>query len=233
MNLLAIDASTDTLTLAILANGQRFHYAEKVGNQHSEHILPQIRQLLTAANLELAALDAIVFGQGPGGFTGLRISCAVAQGLAYVHQLPIIAIPSLDAVAAQTQAERVFVCMDARMSEVFWACYENGIRISPLAVNKPADIELSGALAGAWQSIGTGYTPYQTLFTPQALQALAATTLVATPCANRLIDLALTGRYPSIRAEEADLLYVRNNVAMTLLEQQEAKRKPAHDAPTQ
>ena len=88
MRILALDTSTEYLSLALQLDGQVLHFDALAGQSHSLQILPQIRALLNKANIELAGLDGIAFGAGPGSFTGVRIACGIAQGLAFGAILP-------------------------------------------------------------------------------------------------------------------------------------------------
>ncbi|MDP1092203.1 tRNA (adenosine(37)-N6)-threonylcarbamoyltransferase complex dimerization subunit type 1 TsaB, partial [Klebsiella pneumoniae] len=88
-------SSTETMALALVTPGQTVVFEAAGGAQASARMLPEIRALLAAAGLALADLDAIAFGQGPGAFTGLRTACAVAQGLAFGLDNPVLAIDSL------------------------------------------------------------------------------------------------------------------------------------------
>ncbi|OHU85447.1 MULTISPECIES: tRNA (adenosine(37)-N6)-threonylcarbamoyltransferase complex dimerization subunit type 1 TsaB [Pseudoalteromonas] len=127
-NLLAIDASTEALSLALYFNGQTYRYFEECPQQHSQKILPQIEQMLDKANCQLKDLDGIVFGRGPGSFTGVRISVAIAQGLAYSCDLPLVGVSTLEAMALQAvrelKVEQVISGIDARMGEIYLAQYE-------------------------------------------------------------------------------------------------------------
>jgi len=127
MRLLALDTSTEACSAALmLDDGIRLRF-EITERSHAELILPMIDSLLAEAGIELASLDGLAFGRGPGGFTGLRIAAGVAQGLAYGAGLPVAPISSLAAVAEQVEAgegERILVCNDARMGELYWAAFE-------------------------------------------------------------------------------------------------------------
>ena len=92
INFLALDASTEALSLVLNYNGQTFHHFEECPQQHSQKILPLVDELLNKANCRLNDLDVIGFGQGPGSFTGVRISVAIAQGLAYACKLPLVGV---------------------------------------------------------------------------------------------------------------------------------------------
>ncbi|UGA36611.1 tRNA (adenosine(37)-N6)-threonylcarbamoyltransferase complex dimerization subunit type 1 TsaB [Chromobacterium haemolyticum] len=142
MKLLAIDCSTSFLSLAIDNGSRIFSFHEKVEQKHAERALPELARLLEQAELRLEQLDAIAFGQGPGSFTGLRIACGLAQGLAFSAGIPVIGIPTLDNVAQQAGAGTVLVCLDARMQQVYSACYRvaEGAapeRLDPISVGAP------------------------------------------------------------------------------------------------
>ena len=93
------------------------------GQAHSETLLPLLAELLAEGQLSLPQIDAIAFGCGPGAFTGLRVACGVAQGLAVAAELPVLPVVSLEAMAAASGAESVLSLLDARMHEVYCAHY--------------------------------------------------------------------------------------------------------------
>jgi len=131
--LLALDSATESLALALAADGKLFLREEEGGAQASTRIVPLVHELLAEAGRRLADVDAIAFGRGPGAFTGLRTACAVAQGLAFGAGKPVLPIDSLLIVAedARAQAEAagtpqpasLWVAMDARMDEIYAAQY--------------------------------------------------------------------------------------------------------------
>src|SRR5215211_4788798 len=99
MKLLAFDTSTQWLSVACMADDAWITRAELAGQAHSERLLPLVDSMLREAGITLADLDAIAFGAGPGSFTGVRIACGVAQGLGFGAQLPLVPIPTLEALA--------------------------------------------------------------------------------------------------------------------------------------
>ena len=144
MKLLAIDSATERLALAAIDDGRAPGAALARASCRIEHLdldggaaasaqaLPMLMALLQRAGWTFADLDAIAFGRGPGGFTGLRTACAVAQGLAYGQGLPVVPVDSL-AIVAEDAARHaglaagavVWVAMDARMDEIYAGCYRD------------------------------------------------------------------------------------------------------------
>jgi tRNA threonylcarbamoyladenosine biosynthesis protein TsaB len=142
--LLALDAATESLHLAVW-RGDVLHARVLAGGaQASINLLPAIAELVEQAGARLQDLDAIGFGRGPGAFTGLRTACAIAQGLAVGLDRPLVALDTLAAVAesAHRQAgfERVWTLLDARMGEAYAACWQ---------WHGPADWRLATDPAGA------------------------------------------------------------------------------------
>jgi len=127
--LLAFDTSTEALSVALHCDAGTWVWNGPGGAAASAQLLPQIRKLLQQAGVELAQLQAIAFGNGPGAFTGLRTACAVAQGLALGAALPVLPVDSLLVVAEGVRAEHrdasadIDVVMDARMGEVYAGRY--------------------------------------------------------------------------------------------------------------
>jgi tRNA threonylcarbamoyladenosine biosynthesis protein TsaB len=119
MRFAAIETSTEWCSVAVWADGEIAALERRAGNRHSELALPMLEALLGKAKI-----DAVAFGAGPGAFTGLRIACALAQGLAYARNLPVIGVSTLEALAQESGAARVVACLDARMREVYYAALE-------------------------------------------------------------------------------------------------------------
>jgi tRNA threonylcarbamoyladenosine biosynthesis protein TsaB len=129
VKLLALDTATACCSAALLLEDRLLSRSRLLQRGHAEHILLMIDELLRTGSVTLAELDAVAFGRGPGAFTGLRLAASVAQGLAFGAGLPVVPVSDLRAVAQQAFAaadclERVLVCTDARMQEVYWACFE-------------------------------------------------------------------------------------------------------------
>src|SRR5471032_2163673 len=99
MKILAIDTSANACSVALLINNETLSSHKVIPMQQAQLILPMIEELLLTANITLNQLDALAFGCGPGSFTGVRIAASVAQGLAVAHDLPVISVSSLQALA--------------------------------------------------------------------------------------------------------------------------------------
>ena len=224
MNLLALETSTEYLSLALLVDGKTLSFEANAGQTHSQLILPQIQVLLSAANLQLIDLDGLAFGAGPGSFTGVRIAAGVAQGLGFGASLPVAGICTLLALAEESGACKVISCLDARMGEVYHAAYEK-IEMQWHAVIAPGlyKPEAVPALPGAdWIGVGSGwqaYAPQLNAIYSGQLQDVEGTLL---PTASAILRLALP-RFASgeaLPASAALPIYIRNRVALKTAERE-------------
>jgi tRNA threonylcarbamoyladenosine biosynthesis protein TsaB len=224
MKLLAFDTSTQWLSVACGEGDAWATRGEKAGQAHSERLLPLIDDVLAEAGWSLADLDAIAFGAGPGSFTGVRIACGVAQGLALGADLPLIPVPTLEALAHAAWrahgAARVLACLDARMREVYVAAYERVAdrwepRVAP-AVLAPAMVALPD-VAAPWFAAGDGFLAYPELVSALHLPASDGTLV---PDARDIAALALPrlAAGEAVDAAHALPLYVRHRVALTTAE---------------
>ena len=146
---LAIDTATPAVTAGIVCDGDLL--AERVSvdaRAHAERLTPNMLAALAEAGLQMADLQAVVVGCGPGPFTGLRVGMATAAAYGHALGIPVYGVCSLDAIGGQTTGE-MLVVTDARRREVYWARYRDGVRIDGPAVGAPADVDPSGARAVA------------------------------------------------------------------------------------
>ena len=223
MNLLAFDTSTDTLSIAVERDGTVWQHTGPGGAQASATLIPAVVRLLDQAGLDFARLDAIVFGRGPGSFTGLRTACAVAQGLALGsgggRGIPVLPIDTLAALAEQARLQhgctQVMAVLDARMDEVYVARYQwqagawHGDS-SAFGLCKPEAV----LVEPGWTVAGNAQAAYGERLAP------AATHVHALPTAAALLSLApaLLAAGAAVGAEHALPLYVRDKVAKTTAE---------------
>lgn len=214
MKLLAIDTSTERATVAIVVNGKIYSEEQEGMRQHAKLLLPMIERLLELAELSCNQLDAIVFGCGPGSFTGLRVACSVAKGLAYANDLPLYPVSSLAAIAYEAyqtpvSGAHVLAMVDARMHQVYWG-YFTGESFDVMAqVTSAPDIVLPSAnpiiLAGA------GFEAYTTQL-PKAVQSQIIKQSTIFPDAKAMIRLVQSGQIKAVSAEDALPVYVRDQV---------------------
>lgn len=213
MNLLAIDASTELSSVAVLAGDAL--YAEDLSSQktHAQLLLPLIDRLMQQAQLELADLDGIIFGCGPGSFTGLRIACSIAKGLAYAHQLPLIPVSCLGAIAQSAREQYpnmpVLAVLDARMNELYWSYFPPEALIAEDKLNAAADILV--ALASELVLAGVGIEEYWPSL-PADLQAMIKVKLPLYPNAAAMIRLMQNAAIAPVPIGDAQPIYVRNQV---------------------
>lgn len=131
MKILALDTATEACSVSLGLNDHRIDRYLELERGHGEHLLPMIDAVLAEGGVALSALDAIAFGRGPGGFTGVRLAASVAQGLAFGAGLGVVPVSDLAAVGQRAiqlspGAQSVLVVNDARMREVYWARFAVG-----------------------------------------------------------------------------------------------------------
>lgn len=213
MNLLAIDTSTNHLTVALSVNGVLYSEEQSCLRQHALSLLPMIERLLISATISQSQLEGIVFGCGPGSFTGLRIACSVAKGLAYAHDLPLFPVSSLLSIASAVEVDATFgilAMIDARMGEVYWAYYPPGdLTHAPEWVTKASNIvlpkEVPIAIAGC--DLGDFITQM-----PHAVQMKIKKTSIIFPNAAAMIRLVEKNIIQPKTPVDAMPKYVRNQV---------------------
>jgi tRNA threonylcarbamoyladenosine biosynthesis protein TsaB len=227
VRILGIDTTTEACSAALLSADALFVRAEEPGRGHGDRILTMVDEVLAEGGVALGSLDAIAACVGPGAFTGVRICVAVAQGLAFGAGLPVVPVSSLEALAFERMrrgATRVMACLDARMNEVYWACYRADavrglIACAGPALGAPASVALPlDALnpGGGYAGVGRGLGAYPKL-RELAHLGIEAADLSALPGARAVAELgalrlaAGEGIDPSALAP----LYLRDNVALT------------------
>jgi tRNA threonylcarbamoyladenosine biosynthesis protein TsaB len=223
LNLLALDTSTEYCSVAILRDEMLTHRDAHAVQRHSELILPMIEEILRASGLALAQLHGIAFGAGPGSFTGLRIACGVAQGLAFGTGLRVVPVGTLMALAEEAGASRVIACLDARMGEVYHAAYrreaDRWLEVIAPAVGRVQSMpELE---EGGWFGCGNGFAVYAEALAKRYDGQLVGLAPTLHPHARSIARLALpllaAGR--ALAPEEAVPVYVRDKVAFKMHEQ--------------
>lgn len=218
MRRLAIDTSTLACTVALQLDDVLIERYEEQPREHTRLLMPMIREVLTEAGTDLASLDAIVLGNGPGSFIGMRIAASVAQGLAHGAGLNIVPVSSLAAVAAQVfmegDAERVAVAQDAHLQEIYLGLFARSAKGLPklLCDERLHAVGAIAELQGNEKCVvaGHGWLRY-----PEHLAANAATLAgpptVLYPRARYL--LAISANSPERLPEHVEPAYLRHKVA--------------------
>jgi len=217
MNLLAIDTSSEKATVALSVNGQITSDEQREARQHAQYLLPMVERLLTQSKCSLAQLDGIVFGQGPGSFTGLRIACSVVKALAYAHDLPVYPVSSLAAIAyeanqvakAKHDNYTILAVIDARMKQLYSGEYaKDSFDTEPLVCDA-ANICLSST--SPIILAGIGFEDYLDDL-PESITERIIDKLTIAPNAAAMINLVQLGLIKAVKAVDALPVYVRNQV---------------------
>lgn len=244
MNLLAFDTSTDTLSIAVQrggSGGALWQYQGAGGAQASNSLIATLLDLLQQAQLRLSDLDAICFGSGPGSFTGLRTACAVAQGLAFGANVPVLPVDSLLCVAetarhaqlADQLQGQVLALLDARMDEIYVARFafsgSQWQRLSEASLLRPEALALQATQPGTVLA-GNVFEVYA----PRLALQGAARCIAALPSASAMLRLApqLLAQGRAVPAAEALPTYIRDKVAQTTDERAAIKAAQAAAAQT-
>jgi tRNA threonylcarbamoyladenosine biosynthesis protein TsaB len=212
MRFAAIETSTEWCSLALWVDGELAGAEQRAGHRHAELALPMLERLLVQARLKMADLQAVAFGAGPGAFTGLRIACGLAQGLAYARGLPVIGIPTLEALAEECGAPHVVACLDARMGEVYYSALERraGRWQETIAAQCVALDKAPRPPGSGWVGCGSGFAerglPWLDAVYPDVHPGAVAVARLAAPrlAAGEGVDAA-----------QAAPRYLRDKVALT------------------
>lgn len=224
MKLLAIDTSSLACSVALSVDGEILEQHEEQAREHTRLLTPMIRDVLADAGLVTTQLDAIVLGNGPGSFIGMRIAASLAQGLAHAAGLEIVPVSSMAAVAAQVFAEsdanEVIVAQDAHMSEVYLGGFRRGADDLPVPLfpeclhTQTAIEELDASTAHRRVAAGFGWQRYPGLATANE-DLIGQTSSVLHPRARFLVPLGESGLEKGGAVDPKDLVpaYLRSKVA--------------------
>lgn len=232
---LALDTAQEDCAAALLRDGKLLAVrCEHVGNRHAECVLGLIDAVLAEAGETKANLSAVAFGAGPGSFTGLRVACGVAQGLAWALRLPVLAVSNLEAAAllaarekGLAPGERIFVANDARMNECYAALYEvcdpaTGryfTRLTEPALLKPEAVPAAAREGGAKLVAGSAPVQFPEVFDATRLEGIELYPRTASaPEEIALLGEAMFRRGEAVEPQAAAPIYVRNRVALTMAE---------------
>ena len=218
MKILALETSTELCSAALWLDGTVDAREVVAGQRNSELLLPMVEALLAAHQLAAVDLDGVAFGAGPGAFTGVRIACGVAQGIAFGIDVPVAAIGTLLALAQAAGVTRVVCCLDARMGEIYHAAYEKRgdewHEVRAPGLYKPA--AAPDLPAGKWTGCGSGFAAFRDELAARYAGSLDRVIAGLTPHAREIAVLAARqfARGGAVAAAAALPLYVRNKVAL-------------------
>ena len=223
MNFAAVETATEWCSVALWCDGEIVSLERRAGNRQGEFVLPMLSNLFESAHLHMKDLDGIAFGAGPGAFTGLRIACGVAQGLALALDLPVIGVSTLEATAEESGADRVIVALDARMHEVYYAAFEKSAgswtQTLPAACVAPDAVDVPEGKG--WLGCGSGFAVYRNRIEPRLAAACERIAPDIRPSAVAVARLAAP-RFAAGEGVDAALAqprYIRDKVAQTTAEQ--------------
>ena len=236
MNYLAIDASTEACSVALQVNGKLYSRYDLCPQSHSLRLLPMVDEVLTEAGIKLSQCDGLIFGRGPGSFTGVRIGVGVAQGLAFSANIPVFGVSSLQAMAQlafmqgklqgeeqgkiKGQQTSVIAAIDARMGEVYNGYFtldENNIMQPQCAeaVTAPEQLaqHLSSVVNKAEYGVGTAWDAYSKELS--SLKSNTGTREVLFTSAEAMLAIGVPAleQGKGVAAEDAQPVYVRDTVS--------------------
>ncbi|BAS67515.1 tRNA (adenosine(37)-N6)-threonylcarbamoyltransferase complex dimerization subunit type 1 TsaB [Bathymodiolus septemdierum thioautotrophic gill symbiont] len=209
-NILAIDTCTEVCSVSLYTQGKIISRFVKDVAKSSSLVLPLCDEVFTQAGVSVADLEAIVYTQGPGAFTGVRVCVSVVQGISLAHAIPTMGFSTLEVVgfgaSQKYQTDKIAVALDARMSEVYWGVYEQGV-LTEERLAKPNEVDV---LSGDFIGVGAGWGAYQdTLVERTGVENFVADFY---PKSENLITLYINKK--SSASDELPLpIYLRNNVA--------------------
>ncbi|MFL6593506.1 MAG: tRNA (adenosine(37)-N6)-threonylcarbamoyltransferase complex dimerization subunit type 1 TsaB [Luteimonas sp.] len=224
MKLLAFETATEACSVALWIDGALRERFEIAPRRHAELALPWADALLMEAGIAKSQLDAIAVGRGPGAFTGVRLAIAIAQGIALALDRPVVPVSTLQVLAMQASGERILAAIDARMGEVYSGAFvraDDGLprAAGDEAVARPDGVTLS---EGSWSGVGTGFAAGDGALQRRLQGRLVCVDPSAMPHAGDVARLAALAfaRGEALAPERVEPAYLRNDVALTLQQQQ-------------
>jgi tRNA threonylcarbamoyladenosine biosynthesis protein TsaB len=217
MNLLAIDTSTDSCSVAASRGGELFSRSEPAAQRQAERVLGMVEELLAEARLTLGQIEGIAYGEGPGSFTGLRIAAGVAQGLALARGVGVVGVGSLVALAQEADEGKVVACLDAHMGEVYHAAYVRSRsgweEVSAPGLYSPEAIPVPQGRD--WIGCGDGFAAHGERLAHRLGDRVSEVRAGAAPSARAVLQLAIP-RFAAGEAKDAATavpVYLRDKVA--------------------
>jgi len=237
MKLLAFETATEACSVALWIDGEVREEFELAPRRHAELALPWADALLAEAGVARSQLDAIAVGRGPGAFTGVRLAVAVAQGIALALDIPVVPVSTLATLAmlAPPGSQRILAAIDARMGEIYLGAFAQSadglvtglgeeILMPPqqsIDWQRVAQCDAGQAALQAWIGIGSGFAAGDGALMASLGDMLIRSEANALPHASDLARLAAAAyeRGETLSPERVEPAYLRDKVALTLIEQ--------------
>lgn len=229
MKILAIDASTEACSAALYTDGELIERYLLAPRKHIELLKPMVEEVMTEAEVDVGDLTGLAFGAGPGSFAGLRVACAFVQGMGVALDIPVVPVSTLMAMAQQVLDNHpdrtVLVMLDAKMKEVYWGVYRledrQVISVLPDQVTKLSDIPNFSGIVGLANIIGAGNgwdvaDTWVEALKPEFIEKNVY------PRAGEIALLSVDDfeNGMGLDAEQISPIYLRDNIALTLEEQE-------------
>lgn len=223
--LLAIETSGEACSVALAIEGQLHELFEVMPRMHARSLLAMVNDLLANHSIEIADLDAIAYSRGPGSFTGLRIAAGVVQGMAFAAHLPVVPVSTLATLAQGARCRNDGLCLaalDARMDEVYWACYrmQQGFvsLVGEEKISRPEALNPRQYLAGEKNWLGVGQGWHLMARFPEAVRQGAANIIQdqhphAADVAHLALHYLACDPTVAVTAEQALPVYLRDKTA--------------------
>jgi tRNA threonylcarbamoyladenosine biosynthesis protein TsaB len=235
MKLLAIETATEACSVALWIDGDLRERFEIAPRRHTELVLPWADALLADAGIAKSQLDAIAVGRGPGAFTGVRLAIALAQGMALALDRPVVPVSTLAALAAgllplhpQEEETSILAAIDARMGEIYLGAFARTVDGLVASLNaerlvRPDAVSLEDGRH--WFGVGTGFSADSGALVRALGASLLRFDATALPHAADIARLAVRAfaMGEAVAPERAEPAYLRDKVALTLIEQRAAR----------
>jgi tRNA threonylcarbamoyladenosine biosynthesis protein TsaB len=213
LNILAIDTCTDIASVTLFKSGEFTSRVLSGVEKTSGHILKLCDEVFIESKTQLKEVDLISYSKGPGSFTGVRMCIGVVQGLSLSMQIPTMSFTTLELIgfrASQlTKSKKIAVALDARMGEVYWATYVDGL-IDNMKICNPQEVDYLGT---SFLGVGSGWKTYNEAL--KKTSNISKIDLSIKPESSALIELSLQAMNEGFEGT-LDLpqpIYLRNNVA--------------------
>ena len=213
MNILAIDTCTDIASVTLFKSGEFTSRVLSGVEKTSGHILKLCDEVFKESKTQLKEVDLISYSKGPGSFTGVRMCIGVVQGLSLSVQIPTMSFTTLELIGFRAsqlkKSKKIAVALDARMGEVYWATYVDGL-IDNMKICKPQEVN---DLGSSFLGVGSGWKTYSEVL--KKTSNISKIDLSIKPESSALIELSLQAMNEGFEGT-LDLpqpIYLRNNVA--------------------